>query len=174
MISTHASYLVWAFGQQTDALFSPWVATLSHTQSSRYAPRSLGLPRLKPKESRDPEIFCDLCCQYTDCHRGICTFSAFHSFCHSFRHFHEFLLTQASAAAANRFIGINRSCGAFKIVRILIWDFDQELCMIAKPWPSCFPAFWLHQWEIQGRRSRGSNCSPKDTGGEHCSPKFRV
>ena len=51
---------------------------LSHTQSSRYAPRSLGLPRLKPEESRDPENFCDLCCQYTDCHRGNCTFSAFH------------------------------------------------------------------------------------------------
>ena len=42
------------------------------------------------------------------------------SFIHSFCHFHEFLLTQASAAAANRFIGINRSRGAFKIVRILI------------------------------------------------------
>ena len=42
------------------------------------------------------------------------------SFIHSFRHFHEFLLTQASAAAANRFIGINQSRGAFKIVRILI------------------------------------------------------
>ena len=44
--------------------------------------------------------------------------SFIHSFCHSFCHFHEFLLTQASAAAANRFIDIQRSCGAFKIVRI--------------------------------------------------------
>ena len=71
-------YLVWALGQlsQTDALFSPWVATLSHTQSSGYVP-PLRHPRLKPKESRDPVI--NLCCQYTDCHRSICTFSAFHS-----------------------------------------------------------------------------------------------
>ena len=51
-------YLVWALGQlsQTDALFSPWVATLSHTQSSGYAP-PLRLPKLKLKESRDPNIF---------------------------------------------------------------------------------------------------------------------
>ena len=35
-------------------------------------------------------------------------------------HFHEFLLTQASGAAANRFIDIKLSCGVFKIVRILI------------------------------------------------------
>ena len=51
------SGLVWALGQlsQTDALFSPWVATLSHTQSSGYVP-PLRLPRLKPKESRDPVI----------------------------------------------------------------------------------------------------------------------
>ena len=53
-------YLAWSghcMGQlsQTDALFSPWVATLSHTQSSGYVP-PLRLPRLKPKESRDPVI----------------------------------------------------------------------------------------------------------------------
>ena len=36
-------------------LLSPWVATLSHTQSSGYVP-PLRLPRLKPKESRDPVI----------------------------------------------------------------------------------------------------------------------
>ena len=49
--------LVWALGQlsQTDALFSPWVATLSHTQSSGYV-LPLRLPRLKPKESRDTLI----------------------------------------------------------------------------------------------------------------------
>ena len=56
---------------------------------------------------------------YASGHTVVCR-SFIHSVIHSFRHFHEFLLTQASAAAANRFIGINRSRGAFKIVRILI------------------------------------------------------
>ena len=40
---------------------------------SGYAPRYLRLPRLKPKESSDPDIFVNC----IDCHRGICTFSAF-------------------------------------------------------------------------------------------------
>ena len=49
------TYLVWALCQlsQTDALFSPWVAALSHTQSSGDAPP----PRLKPKESTNHDIF---------------------------------------------------------------------------------------------------------------------
>ena len=68
----HGSVLMQVSGlSQTDALFSPWVATLSHTQSSGHPP-PLRLPRLKPKESRDPVM----CCQYTDSHRGIYTFSA--------------------------------------------------------------------------------------------------
>ena len=62
----HGSVLMQVSGlSQTDALFSPWVATLSHTQSSGHPP-PLRLPRLKPKESRDPVM----CCQYTDSHRG--------------------------------------------------------------------------------------------------------
>ena len=53
-VSTHAS--IWfEHWVSSDALFSPWVATLSHTQSSGYVP-PLRLPRLKPKESRDPVI----------------------------------------------------------------------------------------------------------------------
>ena len=44
-----------------------------HSQRSGYAPRYLRLPRLKPKESSDPDIFV----KCIDCHRSICTFSAF-------------------------------------------------------------------------------------------------
>ena len=54
----------------------------------------------------------------------------------------------SKCSSCNCFIDIKRSCGVFKIVRILIWDFDQELCVIAKPWPNCFPAFRLHRWVI--------------------------